>query len=1384
MTLRRIGLWAGGVVGLLILLLAGLYFWLDTQSGRSFVANQIAGYEFENGLKIRIGRIEGSLYKAAVLREVSFGDSKGVFAIVPEARLDWGPFGYLRGVVDVHALTAKALHVKRFPELKEVPSRGEPVLPDLDIRVGRLAIDRIVFAKEIAGQEQVASLSGNARIADRHVVVSATARSLNGDRLVMKLSAVPDDNRFDIAFSLDAPSGGLVAGLVGIEAPIQARLEGKGTWAKWDGMIDSMVGAEPLANLYLHARRGTFSVRGNARPALIMGDGLIGRALTPSADVNLTATFEQRVADIKASVASAALTLAADGIVDLAKGEFRDLALDFRLLQTAILARNVSGDNVRGKILLNGNFGAPTMAYNVTAARLAFGQTTLQGLNASGEAQGDADRMLIPVNARVRRVSGINAAAGGLLTNVALKGDLAYADNRVLSDNLKIRSDRIRATAILVGDVENGIYTGGLKGNVNGYSIDSVGIFNVDADVDLETKRLGYSLTGTIRGRSTQLFSPGARNFLGGQMSVNAGVRYGTDGVLRITRANVIAPQFRLNQGTGTYTGDGGRVVFNGNGYSSRYGPVAVALTGTFERPVARVTASRPGFGVGLSNIVALVTRSRSGYAISLTGATDYGAIAGDFDVLSGTGPMIIDVKRGNFAGVMLAGRLQQARSGPFIGTLNGTGSGFDGTVALSAVGKYQRAQVTGVATNAELQGRQRLFIGRGIIDADIALYDHPQVVADVQVENAVSGATSLAAARVKVNYRGGNGTAQLVAEGRNQVPFRIAANADLTPKLWRIAAKGRANSINFATAAPMRIVPERSGYAIQLATINVGDGTVRLAGRYGNGITLQSRLDDVNLAILNPMLPGLGLGGLATGSLDWSQASLAAFPLADARLEVARFTRTSLGAVSQPVDISLVGRLLPAGGNMRAVIRRRGAAVGRLQVDLKPLPPGSAGWMTRLLAAPLSGGIRYNGPADTLFSLTALPDQRLTGNIGVAADFSGRLQQPQLNGVVRANDLVYENDLYGTRLTQLRVRGQFTNDQLEVTELSARAGQGTIKGEGFVNLSSAKGFPVQLNLDLDRARIARSELIAASATGRINVVNTPGGQAMISGRLRLPETRYKIVRQGSAKVTTLTGVRRKAPAGRMRVSGEADPIASLPANWKLDIHLIANDELFVTGMGLDSEWSAALHITGTSDTPRIAGDMKMVRGTLDFAGRSFRIDSGSLAFNGAATNPTVRVSAAAEADGTAVRVNISGSGNNPQISFASTPTLPQDEILARILFGNSVAELTAVQAVQLAASLNNLRGGGGGLNPLGVLQSATGIDRLRILGADDKTGRGAAVALGQYITNDVYIEIVTDARGYTASQLEISLTPALSLLSQISSFGTSNIGVRYRKDY
>ncbi|WP_251361805.1 hypothetical protein, partial [Escherichia coli] len=146
---------------------------------------------------------------------------------------------------------------------------------------------------------------------------------------------------------------------------------------------------------------------------------------------------------------------------------------------------------------------------------------------------------------------------------------------------------------------------------------------------------------------------------------------------------------------------------------------------------------------------------------------------------------------------------------------------------------------------------------------------------------------------------------------------------------------------------------------------------------------------------------------------------------------------------------------LEPEGGSARALIKRGTTTVGRMNIGLNPLPPGSGSWTTRLLAAPLSGGIRYNGPSAVLFSFAGLPDQQLSGPIGVAADFSGRVQAPQLTGIVRASNLTYTNETYGTRLTNMRLDGRFTNDRLELTNMTARAGQGTVQAQGRVGLGS-----------------------------------------------------------------------------------------------------------------------------------------------------------------------------------------------------------------------------------------------------------------------------------------------------------------------------------------
>ena len=1382
--------WGAIVIGGVVLLLAALLVGLNTGPGKRFVADQIGALEFENGMGIDVGRIEGSLYGEMILHDVSLSDPKGTFLTSPEMRMDWRPFAFINSHIDIRSLTSRLVTLQRLPEFNETPPSEDPLLPDYDIDIGTLRIDSFVAESPVSGERRVASLAGEAHIADGRAQARFDAATIAGrgragdDRIALLLDAVPEENKLDLDLDLNAPGDGVLAAMAGLTEPVRIRLNGNGSWEAWNGRLDANLAGSEFARLQLSAREGTFAVRGPARIAR-MFEGPTAALLGPVMNIDMTATLDERRATLAGNLGSDAFRLNTNGLVDLSDNSFEDLKLAFVLLKPSAMAENLRGSGLRAMLTLDGEFATPRVQYAINANRLVMNDMGLENLRASGEATVDADRIMIPVEASVSRIEGLDTVAGGTLRDVRLAGDLAIDGSRILSDNMRIRSDRIDAGLILLADTSTGLYTGAIDGRIDNYRVESVGIFNIETNVDLESQDGGFALAGRVRARSTSLFNESVRNFLGGNAVAASDVRYGPDGVIRFSNLSLRAPAVRITGGNGFYAPDG-RLALNADGITDAYGRVGVRVAGTLTDPQAVVTAERPDFGIGLANLRAEITGARNGYRLDATADTDYGPLTAD--VVLGTGNQLtLDINSANLAGIDFSGSLSQTPAGPFAGRLNANGRGVAGIVRLDAVGQYQQALVNLRARDTVLPGPANLAISSAIVDARIILYDQPYVVADAQLAQTVFGSLNLNAARAKIDYRDGSGTAKVLAEGVSGVPFRVAANAELRPDLWRAALKGRVRGIDFATTSPARIIPRSGEYELLPTRIDFGRGNIRLAGTYGAGIELQSRLDSLDLTMIDAFVPGLGVNGRATGNLDFSQANSSAFPRADARLRIANFSRTTAVSVSQPVDINFVGKLLPNGGEARAVMRRRGSVIGRMTASLTPLPPGSGSWTTRLLAAPLDGGIRYNGPADTLFSFAGQPDQRLSGPIGVAADFSGRVQSPQLAGIVRASNLTYENQTYGTRLSNMAIAGRFSGDRFEVERLTATAGDGTVSAQGYVSLAEASGYPMNVEVALDDARLARSDALSATATGNLRLAKAAGQTALLSGEITLPETRYEIIRQGSAQVPELTGVRFKPPRGPKRITGDepAEPQPGLFDQLRLDIALNAPERLYVSGMGLESEWRADMRLGGTSNAPRISGDVELVRGTLGFAGRSFELSDGRVDFTGGTSiDPVIRLTATEDIEDVTVNVNITGRAYDPQIAFSSVPGMPQDEILSRILFGSSIGNLSTIQAVQLAASLNSLRGSGGGLNPLGKLRSATGVDRLRILGPDDTSGRGTALAAGQYLTDDIYVEFITDARGFTATQLEVSLTPFLSILSQAGGSGATNVNIRYRKNY
>ena len=1385
---RRILKWIGIAILGLLLLLGAVLLGINTDPGRRFVADRIGEYETATGLNIKVGRIDGSLYGRMILSDVRVADPRGVFLDSPRMEVDWRPFAFINNHVDVRGFTTPLVVLRRRPELKQVPSDpNAPLLPDLDIDVDRLSIARLVIDRSVTGRQHQLGIGGSVHIADRRAQVAANAVAIRGagiaggDRLRLRLDAVPDDDKFDVDVKLAAPAGGLVASMAGLKAPLNVSLGGSGTWARWRGKALATLGGGELANLDVTATDGRFRLTGRTRPGLY-SSGPVDRLTQPFMSVEADATVQERRADTRIKLRSDALFVDAGGLLDLANSRFGNFAVDARLLTPGAIAPSLSGRDVLARVVLDGAFARPTVNYKVRAARLAFGDMGVDRLYAEGLARVNSDRILVPIKARAARVTGLNAAAGELLTNVSVNGDLALSGTNVLSDNLRIRSDRIDATAIVVANYATGRYTGALKGRVNDYRVDGIGILNATTDAKLVTAPGGgFGITGRVVATTSRIFNEGARSFLGGNAVVRADVNYGPTGVIRFSGVRLNAPQFRVTRGSGLYD-PAGRILFEADAFSNQYGPLTARVTGSVATPVVVLRAARPGLGVGLANVQARIVGRGGAYAVTASGGTEYGPFTADVLVRPGA-QLAVDVRRVVFAGINFTGRVVQTAAGPFAGALRFAGAGLTGNVQLANQGGYQRAVVAARGFNAKIPGANDFTIGRLIANATLVAYPNaPEVVADVQLGDVRYNTVVLQAGRARVNYRGGRGTAQALLTGSNGVPFRLAANARLSPGDYLVALQGQANNVPFRTINPARIRAVRGSYALSPTRIDFGQGSARVAGSYGRGLSVQTRLDRLDLSTFNTVT-GLGLGGQVTGSLDFAQAGTNAFPTADARLTVRNFTRTSLAAVSTPVDIVFAGRLVPNRGEARALVRRGTMVVGRMLATLTPLPPGAGSWSTRLLSAPLRGGIRYNGPSAVLFSLAGLKGQQLSGPVAVAADFNGLVRQPGLNGLIRADDLTYTNETYGTRLTRMRVAGRFTSDRLELTQLDARAGDGTVQAQGTIGLAAAQGFAIDIRANLQNAQLARSDALTARTTGNLHITNGLQG-GLIEGDLRLPEVRYQIIRQGQAEVPELTGVRRRS---EIRAARPTDRPAAAPVGlFRLNLRVRADNRIFVSGMGLESEWKLDLRVGGTSAAPAVRGGLDLVEGEYSFAGKRFEVTRGAIDFRGGALiDPGINITASTTTNGITANIVITGTGQRPQIAFTSTPVLPQDEVLSRLLFGSSPANLSATEAIQLAAALNSLRGsGGGGLNPLGKLRSATGFDRLRVVGADQATGRGTSLAAGKYLTDDIYVEIVTDARGFTSTQIEIALTKALSLLSSTGSFGGSSGSLRYSKDY
>jgi translocation and assembly module TamB len=1354
----------------LLFLLAGALVLLDSAPGHRFIVDRLARLETASGLNIRIGRIDGSIFGKSQLKNVRVSDTRGVFLTSPNIKLDWAPGAWLTNELSIDSMTAGRVNLIRLPKLRPSTKKG-PILPGFDIHLGELRIDRLDIGREIGGTPRSGKLSGKAEVRSGRALIELEALIAGGgDRIAFHLDAEPDRDKFDLFTRVIAPANGLVPALIGTKRAVNLTIDGNGTWTRWRGAAALDLSGRPTARLALGVDRGRYRLQGKWAPAPFL-KGKLQRLTTPAVDIRGDATLKNRVLDGQLAAASPEIRAVARGALDLAGNRFRAVRLGIDLLKPPALFTNMTGRNVRMVWTLDGPFATADYSYRLTSPQVKFDDTGFTDLRAEGRGRLTPWPMRVPIRLSARAITGVGDVAGAMLANPRIEGWLSVTPKLVRGDGLKLSSAKWNGKISLLIDLVTGRFEVLLSGAMQRYSIPGLGIVDVITDLKVVPHPSGHGslVVGTAKAWVRRLDNSFFRELTGGLPSLTTNLQRGNDGIVHFSNLQLYSPKLRLS-GSGLRNRDGTFHIV-ASGRQAKYGPVRLTLDGHIERPKLDLFLDQPNDALGIRDMHLLLLPTAAGFDYRASGGSKLGPFTSDGRILlPQNGPTVISIAALDAGGAHASGDLRSDPGG-FTGRLTLANGTLGGTLDFAPAGEAQRIDAHLTANGAHFPGAFAVRSGRA--DGTIILADERTTV-DGVIDARGIDAGGITLARLTANAKLINGSGQVRAAfaGRRGAAFAFSTLADVTPDRIRLTGSGRIERQPLVLNQAAVLTRSEDGWALAPTNLSFAGGTAIVSGRTGSLPEVHAQVMAMPLEVLDLAWPGMDLSGSATGRLDYAWKGNRNGRL---DLKVRGLSRAGLVLASKPIDVGIAASVSGNQAGLRAVAASSGNVIGRAQARFSPMGDGPL--VAALMNAPLFAQLRYAGPADTLWRLSGTEVIDLSGPLAVGADIGGRLADPVIHGSLKTQNARLESAVTGMVITNVASEARFAGPQLIFSRISgATPGGGTVTGNGNVTFSGGKTL-LNLSFNAAQALLLNRDDVAARVTGPLQIKSNGSG-GTISGDLKLDKGRFQLGRASAAAAV---------PQLQVREQG-LDPedvieVADLRP-WKLDIALAGHD-LEVAGLGISSRWTTNLKIGGFADAPRFTGRADLVRGDYNFAGRNFRLDRGIIRFQGESPpDPRLDISASAQVQGLDARVIVGGTGLRPEITFASNPALPQDELLSRILFGTSITNLSAPEALQLASAVAALRSGSGSLDPINALRRAIGLDRLRIVPADVATGQKTAIAAGKYITRKMFVEVVTDGQGYSATRVEYQMTRWLSLLSTISTIGRSSAAVRVSKDY
>lgn len=433
-----------------------------------------------------------------------------------------------------------------------------------------------------------------------------------------------------------------------------------------------------------------------------------------------------------------------------------------------------------------------------------------------------------------------------------------------------------------------------------------------------------------------------------------------------------------------------------------------------------------------------------------------------------------------------------------------------------------------------------------------------------------------------------------------------------------------------------------------------------------------------------------------------------------------------------------------------------------------------------------LDGYIRYDGDIQALAAYLPPTLQTLEGKLDASFNLGGDTSAPDLSGSANLTEGAYTELGSGFSLAGMHAQAEAKYEDGRSVVAFTGGARGadqsradTIAFTGDLTLGDASR--VALDVKLDNAVLSAHPINNVRANGTLNVTG-PFDALEANGDIVIDEMDAEIVAPESTGLVDIVVVayndERAAPETLTPERNSA---------LKYTIKLSADDRIFIRGRGLESEWAANATVVNGREQPVVVGDLSLRRGWLDFSGRRFDLTRGAIRFDLlAVNNPVLDIRAEHDTgDGVTAAIVISGRAQEPQVSLESTPSMPQEDVMALILFGKPAQDLSPFESIQIAEALASLSGVGpfGGEGVTGRLRNAVGLDLLNV-DIDPENG-GGSLTVGKYVADGFFVSATQDAEGKNGSvRVKYEITDNITVETELEQTGDQTVSANWKKDF